>query len=70
MFWIGFVVGIITLIVVSVAYIAWCFHVVKVDRYEYRGMVDTISEALVNRESTITTTHNDEILSSVTLVEK
>lgn len=70
MFWIGFIVGMITLIVIATAYIAWCFYVCRVDYVEFCDMRDSIAGAIVNRESTITVTHNDETLSSVTLKEK
>jgi hypothetical protein len=70
MFWIGFIVGMITLIAAVFAFIAWCFYVTKVDYVEYCDMRDAVAEAVVNRESTITVTHDDEVLSSVTLKEK
>lgn len=70
MFWIGFIVGMVVTIVLPLAYIAWCFYVCRVDYVEFCDVRESIAQALVNRESTITVTHDEEVLSSVTLKEK
>lgn len=70
MFWIGMIVGAITLILVCLAYLAYCCKVCQVDRNEFREMTDVIETAILNRESQIQVWHNDELLDVTTLKEK
>jgi len=70
MFWIGLIVGIIVALVLLLAITVWCCHVTKVDYHEFCDMRDAVTEAIWNRESMIEVTHNGEVLSTVTLVEK
>lgn len=70
MFWIGMIVGAITVILVCFAYFAYCCKVCQVDRNEFREMTDVIKTAIANRESQIQVWHDDKLLDVTALKEK
>ena len=70
MFWIGFIVGIITLIVASFAFLAWCFWVTETTFEEFKSVVNVNAAAWANRESVMQVWHDGELLDEVILEEK
>ena len=60
MFWIGFIVGIATLFLISGGIFMFCLKVTGTSWEDFTNLVEANEAALINRESQIQVWHNDE----------
>lgn len=60
MFWIGMIVGIVVTILVTFAYIAWCFKICDVTLDDFQRMREVNGAIIENRECTVEVWHDDD----------
>lgn len=70
MFWIGFIVGIISLLALVFACFVFCMCVTGTTWEEFQAVVMANADAFGNRESVMQVWHDGELLNEVTLEEK
>ena len=66
MFWIGFIVGIATLILISLVFFMFCMKVTGTSWEDFTNLVEVNEAALLNRESQVQVWHDDNVVFETT----
>ena len=70
MFWIGMLVGIVTTILVSYAWIVYCFKTAGVNREDFCGLIEVNKAVIENRECTVEVWHDENCVHADTFEKR